>query len=123
VTNYVEPAIQPRITNAPTSEIIPGDHILRTTWQQSILTFDVVTDVETSEADSRSLLADLRQALAQYRYTATVTVNDAPAETWRCQPGSVAPQGGRSVVDLENYNPVWSVVIPVHPIRTIEVEV
>ena len=119
VTDYTEPSTQPRITYAPDSAYIPGSQPLAATWQQTILGFNVVTDQATSEATSRTKLAELRAALAQFSYTVAVVVDGAPSETWTCLPATITPLGARTYMDLIGHDPVWSVTIPCYPIRTI----
>lgn len=119
ITNYMEPAVQARIRYAPDSDDIEGSVSLTRTWQQTFLQFDVVTDQESTEAESRALLAELRAALGQFRFTATVVVDGAPAEAWACDTGSMVPKGARTLMDLEHHDPVWSVQIPCRPTPTI----
>lgn len=119
VTNYQEPPRQARIEYAPSSRYVHGDEALSTTYQQTFLSFDVVTDQETTEAESRELLAELWEAIGQFSYTATVVVDGAPAETWACDTGSMTPVGNRTLLDLEHHNPLWSVRLPCKPLPTI----
>lgn len=119
VSDYQEPAMQPRIQYAPSSDDVSGEMPLGWVWQDSILGFNVFSDASSTEADMRSKVAELVAAIARLSYETTVTVNDAPPEVWTCRPGSVAPVGGRSLVDMRLHNPVWSVAIPVYPIRSV----
>jgi hypothetical protein len=116
VTNYSDPAMQSRVRYAPTSEFVHGEQPLGWTLQQTILGFDIVTDLAGSEAASRSLIADVRAAITQFAFTVTVAVEDAPAEVWSCNPGSMSLTNPRSYYDLRDHNPVWSVTIPCYPI-------
>lgn len=118
IVNYVEPARQARIRYAPTSDLIHGDVALSSSWQQTFHQFDVVTHKSATEADSRTKLAELRAALGQFAYTATVVVNGAPAEAWACDTGSVGPID-RTLVNLRHFRPVASVQIPCYPLPTI----
>lgn len=118
VTGYQEPAIEPRISYVPDSAWVDGSVAVAVSYAQTFLGFDVVTDQAVSESESRLLLAELRRALGQFRYGVTVTVGDAPPETWACDPGTVGPID-RSFVDLRDHNPVWPVTIPCRPTRTI----
>lgn len=119
ITDYTEPAVLPRVTYAPDSAYENGSTPLAVAWQETIVGFEVVTDQAVSEAASRLLIAELRQAVSQFSFTVTVTVDGAPAETWTCHAGTVQPVGGRTFSDLEHHDPEWSVTIPAHPIRAI----
>lgn len=118
VEGYTEPAMRPRTTYAPDSDWVNGSMPLSMVWQESILGFTVFADAAASEAEARSWIADLVQALGRLRYPVTVTVGDAAPETWVCGPGTVAPAGGRSRADLQDHNNVWEVTIPCQPIRS-----
>jgi hypothetical protein len=118
VSDYQEPAMQPRIQYAPTSDDVAGEMPLGWSWQDSILGFNVFAEDASSEADARSRVAQVVASVARLSYAITVTVGDADPETWTCRPGSVTPVGGRSLVDLTHHDPVWSVAIPVYPIRS-----
>lgn len=119
ITDYTEPAVLPRVTFAPDSAYENDSLQLAVAWQQTILGFEVTTDLAATEAASRLLIAELRQAVSQFSFTVTVTVDGAPAETWTCHTGSVVPVSSRTFSDLENHDPEWSVTIPAHPIRAI----
>jgi len=116
ITNYMEPARQARIAYAPDSAWVHGSQALAWAWQQTLLQFDVVTDLAASETASRNLLTDLRNAITQWKFNVTVTIGGAAGEVWACQPGSIAPAGGRTYADIENHDPIWSVSIPCYPI-------
>lgn len=119
LTGYQEPAMQPRIDYAPASRITHGEVSLGWAWQQTLLNFSFTTIVAT-EAESRTLIAAVRSAITQVpTYSVTVTVSGAPAETWRCDPGSLTPDAARSLVDMKQVRPVWSVSIPCYPVRTV----
>lgn len=117
VSDYQEPAIQARIQYAPTGDG-HGDMPLAWSWQESILGFNAFYDDGVSEAEMRSRIAELTAAISRLSYETTVTVSDADPETWTCRPGSIVPIGGRTRTDMRLYNPVWSVALPVHPIRS-----
>jgi len=120
VTNYTEPVIQPRMTYAPDSAYEDDPLPLARVWQQTALLFDISTTDAATEAASRTLVAEVRQAIGQFPlFLVTVTVDDAPAETWTCHAGTIQPVGGRTTSDLEHHDPEWSVTIPAHPIRAI----
>lgn len=119
VTDYTEPAINPRLTYAPDSAYVNGSTPLAVAWQDTIVGFAVCTTDAATEAASRTLIAELRTAVEQFSFAVTVTVDGAPAETWACHTGSVTPVSGRTFSDLLRHNPEWSVTIPAHPIRTV----
>lgn len=118
VSDYREPARSARVTWAPTSAFEDGDLPLSMTWAQSSLDFDAFPSAST-EASARALYAELVAAISQgLEFPVTVTVGDAAAETWTCNPGSISYASGRNVVDLRDHNAVWSVSIPCHPVPT-----
>ncbi len=119
ITDYTEPAMQPRVTYAPDSAYEDGSTPLAVSWQQVPLAFDVSTTNAATEAASRLLIAELRQAISQFSFTVTVVVDGAPAETWTCHAGAIQPVGSRTFANLARHNPEWSVTIPAHPIRAI----
>lgn len=120
ITDYQEPAMAPRNEYAPTSPDVDGEMPLGWSWQQSILGFSVVKDDAVTEAAMRTKIVELVAAVARLSFTITVTVSDAPAETWTAQgAGSVVPVGGRTYEDMRHHDPVWSVSIPVHPVRSV----
>jgi hypothetical protein len=118
IVDYAEPAMQPRTRYATTSDYEHGDEPRGWTWQQTILGFDFVTDASASETESRALVAEVRTAIARLRYSVTVTVDGAPAETWLCNPGTL-PSVARKRPDLVDSNPVWPLSLPCNPVRTI----
>lgn len=119
ITDYVEPALLPRATFAPDSAYEDGSTQLAVSWQQTILGFEVSTTEAATEAASRLLIAELRQAISQFSFAVDVTVDSAPTETWTCNTGSMQPVGSRTFANLANHNPEWSVTIPAHPTRAI----
>jgi hypothetical protein len=118
IVDYAEPAMQPRTRYAASSDYEHGDEPRGWTWQQTILGWDFVTDATVSETESRALVAEVRTAIARLRYSVTVTVAGAPAETWLCNPGSL-PAVPRKRPDLVDNNVVWPLSLPCNPVRTI----
>jgi len=118
ITTYAEPAMQARLAYAPTSAYIHGEAPLGWAWQETMLNFGVATFGQTTENASRLLLAELRDAITQFSYVVTVTVDDATPEAWTCRPGSLMPSGDRSVIDVTHHIPSWSVSLPAHPVRS-----
>ena len=84
-------------------------------WQQGLLSFNASPDV-ASEAALRSAVAELEAALGRLSYQATVTTN-GQAETWRCDPGTLTSEG-RTLTDLDSFDPVFTVTIPVYPVAS-----
>lgn len=117
VSDYQEPAIQPRINYAPEGDT-HGSLPLSWSYQESILGFNAFYEGGASETEMRSRIAELTAALGRLSYETTVTVSDADPEVWTCRPGSITPVGGRTRSDMRFFNPVWSVAIPVYPIRS-----
>lgn len=111
--------MQARNQYAPTGDG-DGEMPLSWSWQQSILGFNVVKNDAATEAAMRLKIAELVTAVGRLSFEITVTVGDAPAETWTAEgAGSVVPVGGRTYTDMRHHDPVWSVAIPVHPIRSV----
>lgn len=115
ITSFVEPGRQARIRYAPPSDVIEGDIALAATYQQSVIGFNVVTDQAATEAESREQLLALKDALGQFRYEVTITVDTGQPEVWTCDTASITPLGPRTFFDLEGHNPVWAVAIPCRP--------
>lgn len=113
LVGYSEPAWQARIGYATDSPYVAGSAATSATWQQSILGFDAAPDVH-SELELRVAIAELRVALSQFTYPTTVSLLDF-SETWRCDMGSISATP-RDYTDLANFDPVFSVTIPVQPI-------
>jgi hypothetical protein len=119
VEGYTEPALRPRVAYAADSDWVDGSMPLSMSWQESLIGFSVFPDEAASEAQARLWVAELVQALGRLRYLVTITVNDAPAETWTCAPGTVTPSGARSLMNMRDHDQVWEVSIPCQPIRSI----
>lgn len=118
VTDYQEPAQQSRVSYAPASSIVHGETSTGWAWQHTLLNFEVAPFDPADEQASRDAIAELAAALTQFpRFEVTVTVGDADAETWLCDPGSIVPTGSRTYVDLRDHDPAWRVSIPCYPIR------
>lgn len=119
VEGYTEPALRPRVAYAADSDWVDGSMPLSMSWQESLLGFSAFPDGAESEQQARLWVAELVQALGRLRYIVTVTVNDAPAETWTCAPGTVTPTGARTLANMRDHDQVWEVSIPCQPIRSI----
>jgi hypothetical protein len=117
VTAYTEPAVQPRVSYAPTSPYLHGEAPLGWSYQQTLLSFSVAPIAPASEAAARALIETLRAAVTRMSFTVTVNVNGAGNEVWACHVGSVTPAGGRDSVNLRDHNPEWNVSIPCYPVR------
>lgn len=117
ITNYREPMLQTRRRTVEADDI-HGERTQAWKWQQTILAFDVVTDASATEAESRALVAEIRAAVSRLSYAVTVTVNGATAEVWACTVGSANYRDARMYADLVDHNPVVSVSIPCHPVRS-----
>lgn len=118
IVNYREPALQPRVRYAPSADDIHGEQPLAWSWQQSILSWDVVTDDCANEAESRALVAEIRAAISRLSYLVTVTVNGATPEVWTCVVGEANYTGDRTYADLTDSNPVIGVSLPCNPVRS-----
>jgi hypothetical protein len=117
IADYTEPAIQQRVKYAPDSDYVHGSTALASSLQQTMLNFDVSTDLAASESAARALIAELRTALGQFSYNVTVTVDGSTAEVWACDPGSVGTVS-RTFENLKSHNAVYPVSIPCHPVRS-----
>lgn len=119
VADYREPERVARVTYAPTSRHEHGDMPLAMSLAQSVLGFDVFPTAATESA-ARALHTELSNAITQgLEFPVTVTVGDAPAETWTCNPGFIAYPNGRTFVDLRDHNAIWSVSLPCYPVPVI----
>jgi phenylpyruvate tautomerase PptA (4-oxalocrotonate tautomerase family) len=120
ITDYTEPSVQARVRYAPDSDFRHGSTPLGSVLQQTIVGFAVCTTDAVTESESRALVAELTEAVVgQFRFTVTITIGDAPAETWACHSGAVVPVGSRNSINLRDHDPEWSVTIPAHPVRTV----
>lgn len=111
---YQGPSRQPRIQYAD-GAWMHGSVALGFTWQQSLMSFDVAPKV-ASEAALRTAIASLQAALSQLNYETTETINGV-ADVWTCDPGTLAPTG-RSLTDLDTFDPVFTVTIPCYPVAS-----
>lgn len=119
LTWYREPAMQARIKYAPSSAHVHGDVALAWAWQQTILPFGVAARGAATEDAARAAVSELVAAITQMQYDVTVTpAAGATPEVWRCDPGSVTPEGDRTYVDLRDHDPGWSIAIPCYPVRS-----
>lgn len=118
IEDYREPAIQPRVSYAPSSEWQHGEIAMGWSYQQSILEWSFFTDVDT-ESESRALIAAVRAAVTQgINFEVTVSVSDADDEVWVCNPGSVSPTESRTYLNMRTPDPVWNVSLPCYPVRS-----
>ena len=117
ITNYREPQLQTRRRTVEADDI-HGERTQAWKWQQSILAFDVVTDDSATESESRALVTEIRAAISRLSYAVTVTVNGATAEVWSCTVGDANYTDDRTYANLVAHNPVISVSIPCHPVRS-----
>lgn len=118
VTDYREPALQPRLRVAPPSDFIHGEIPLAWSYQQTILEWSFAT-FGTTEVESRVLVAEVRAAVTQaLSFPVTVTINGV-AETWSCNPGQVTAEGSRTYENLRDSDPSWLVSLPCYPIREV----
>lgn len=118
-SGYREPARQARVRYAPASDFAHGEVALGWNWQQSLLQFTAMAPAGTSESVAKAAIAELEEAITRLSYSVTVTVDDAPAYTWACVPGSVTPTADRSYVDLKYGNATWAVDLPCNPVPVI----
>lgn len=116
LVGYREPARQKRMNYSPGSDYLHGETLLSWAYQQALLVMRVAAQGAATEQDARDAVAELETALEQFHFDVAVTVNDASAVTWRCDPGSVVPADDRQYVDLRDHDPVWNVSIPCYPV-------
>lgn len=116
VTNLQEPGYQTRVGYLPSVDLEHGEVPTGWSYQQALWNFDIVTDQALSEAESRSLLAEVRAAIVQSTFTLTYAVGETSGGLWTCHPGSMVPAGPRTMIDIRDHDPIWSVAIPCYPI-------
>lgn len=114
---FQEPAKQVRRRVAPPSDYMHGDVVLGWSWQQSLLSFEVLP-VEATEAEAKAALAELEAAITRLQFAVTTVVGDAPGLVWTCDAGEAIPTAARSYMDLRLVQPKWAVSIPCHPVPT-----
>jgi hypothetical protein len=119
LTGWTEPAMRAAVDYAPDDMFTHGSRPLGWRWQQTMLNFDVAPFGAVSEAAARLLHSELVAAVTQWRFALHLDADGAARETWICDPGSVEPQGGRTVADIVNHNPGWSCSIPADPVRSV----
>lgn len=115
VVSYQPPALQRRVAYAPDSGDVDGSEAVSSSWQQSLLSFDWVRDAAASETQVQASYDEVAAALAQFSFTVTTKVSDAPSRVWSADSGSLVPSP-RTYEDMANLNPVYAVTIPVQPI-------
>lgn len=117
VVNYTPPAKQKRLGQMPDAPDIDGTEYVSSSYQQSRLNFDFVTDKATSETELQALEDELAAAIDQFAFVVTTQVDGAPARAWSANSGDLIPPS-RTYTDLANHNPVFAVSIPVFPIAS-----
>lgn len=114
-SGFQEPARRMRRRIAPPSDFTHGNVTLGWSWDQALLSFDVMP-FDATEAQAKAALAELEAAIARLQFNVTVEVGDAPGLVYLCDAGEAVPVSGRSLVDLRYVRPKWSVEIPCYPI-------
>lgn len=114
ISDFQAPGRQARVRYAGDSDHLHGSVAVASTWQQALLSFDVLPDV-TSEAELQQVIGELRAAVERLTYTTTVTINDGTPEVWRCDMGSVVAEP-RTLENLSAFDVVHTVTIPCYPI-------
>lgn len=111
------PAITWRLTSMPDSADAHGTEYIAAVKEQSSLPLRVMVRAGTSAA-LNTAVTDLEDALSQFSYTVTVTV-DGVAKTWSCSPAAYGIDG--SQVDyfkvVQHYE-VLTITVPVYPIAS-----
>lgn len=115
LTSYTEPALVSDITYAPSSLYRHGETPLAWKYAQTGLAFVVGAPDPESEAAARAAVAELAEALTQFAYAITETIDDA-IRTWQCLPGSITPMGPRTYRNLRDHRPQWQITVPAYPI-------
>jgi hypothetical protein len=120
ITEYTEPIVAPANIYATPSDYEDGERIRGARWQNTILSWDFVTDEAATEQESRNLIADVRAAISRLRYVVTVTADGATGEGWVVQGyGTLSPNGSRTRANLLDHDPIWGLSLPVHPTRSL----
>lgn len=117
VSAFQAPGRVARITYMPDSVDIHGSEPIASSWQEGLISFNVVTDDVASETEAQTALAALVAALGQFSYAVTTQVSGAPAQAWAARMGSFS-QPSRSLTDLETSLYECAVTIPVYPIAS-----
>lgn len=109
------PSISRRNTYMPDNPFIHGSELIGSVKEQSSLPLTV--QVQASDAAGLdTALSDLYDALDQFSYSVTVTV-DGVAKTWSCDPASYGSiDGNVSVIRQSLYFELVTITIPVYPI-------
>lgn len=117
VVNYQPAALLWRRDYMPDSADAHGSELVAASYQQAILGWDWVREDGSTETQVQASRKEVEAALAQFSYTITTQVSDAPAEVWSADPGDQTPSA-RTYEDLANSNPVYAVSVPVYPIAS-----
>lgn len=96
-----------------------GSVATHATWQQAVLSFDAMPNVD-SGAGLDAAVAELREALAQFSYVVTVTLNSVSSE-WSCDMGSLSPSP-LDFPEVDANRPIFSVSIPCYPVPALSEE-
>lgn len=116
IFEFQRPGLQMAVTYAPDSASRHGSVKRAAKYQQAILGWDWAADLAADETTVQAAYAEVAAAIAQFAYTVTTQVSDAPAEVWSADPGTLVPSS-RSYLDLANPDQaMFSVSIPVYPI-------
>lgn len=116
-TGLGDPEMVWRVASMPDSASIHGREITAAALEVSSLPIEVVVS-GSSAANLRANRVALTNAVSQFTYTTTVTV-DGVAQVWLCEPGNWSVTGGvvRHAHQTELLQ-VLTVTIPVHPIAS-----
>lgn len=97
----------------PNSDSVHGREITSAALEQSALNLEVII-TGSSASNLRANRVALTNALSQFSYTTTVTV-DGVAQVWSCDPGNWS-QGAVRYSHQNALLQVLTISIPVHPV-------
>lgn len=101
------------------SPFLHGSVATHATWQQAVLSFDAMPSAADGAALSLAV-EELREALAQFSYEVTVTLNSVDY-VWTCDMGSLSPSP-LDFPEVDANRPIFSVSIPCYPVPTLPEE-
>lgn len=112
IASLGRPAFQARLVQAPPSDVMPGRVTLGAVKDQGTLPLTVHV-LASSSASRASLEQELEEALFQFAYDVTLTI-DGSAQTFAADP--CVPQWGDLLYgDVRQFTSTASIVIPVNP--------
>lgn len=110
-----DPQMAWRFAVMPSADSVHGREVTSAALETSTLNLEIVI-TGSSASNLRANRVALTNALSQFTYTTTVTV-DGVAQVWTCDPGNWS-QGAVRYAHQDALVQVLTVTIPVHPLAT-----